>query len=168
MNETTTLTVSAPTVDKAALRRDLERTHAEFRELVGELDAAKWNAKSGNPGWTCGQLAWHIAEGVKFSHGTIESARKGKQTNPPSFLLPLAFKANEFIVRRNSRKATPESVMTDFDDSLKKLLQLLESVRDDEFSITKTNFGTTQTIEGMFRISIDHFAEHAPQVRAAL
>jgi hypothetical protein len=152
---------------KATIRKDLEATHAEFRELVGRI-GAKWNAKSGNPGWTCGQLAWHIASGVRFSGGLVENARKGKQTNPPSFLLPVAFKANEFIVRRSSRKATPESVLSEYDNALRGLLQLLDDVRTEEFARSTTNFGQTRTMEEMFRISIEHFEEHAPQVRAAL
>ena len=165
MNQTTTAT-AAP--DKAALRNELEATHAEYRELVGQITDGAWNAKSGNAGWTCGQLAWHLAEGVKFSSGLVMKTREGKQTNPPSFLLPLAFKANEFIVRRKSRNATRESVLEDYRTSLDELLRLLDDVREEEFSRSATNYGITRTIEEMFRNTIEHFAEHGPEIRSAL
>lgn len=167
MNETSTER-GATTVDKAALRSELEAAHASYRDLVAQIPDEKWNAKSGNSGWTCGQLAWHLADGIKFSVGVIENARKGKQTNPPAFLMPLGYKANEFLVRRKSRGATRDSVLADYERYQRDLLTLLDSLRDDEFAITKTNFGDTQSVESMFRISIEHFAEHAPQIRSAL
>jgi len=159
---------TATTIDKHALRVDLEATHTAYRELVAQISEDKWNAKSGNPAWTCGQLAWHLADGVKFSTGVIGNARKGQQTNPPSFLMPLALKANEFNVRRKSSRATRESVLAGYERSLRDLLQLLDETPPGDFGVRKTNFGQTQTIEEMFRISIEHFAEHAPQVRAVL
>jgi hypothetical protein len=163
------MTVAHPgVVDRAAIRRDLEATHAAFRELVARLADAKWNATSGNPAWTCGQLAWHLAEGVKFSRQLVEGARKGRQINPPRLLNPLAFKVNEFLVRRRSRGATRASVRTDYGASLAALLRVLDEVRDNEFDIVKTNFGITRTLEGMFRISVEHFAEHGPEIESVI
>ena len=164
MNETT----PAAGQEKAALRRELEATHTAYREVVGAIAAARWNARSGNPGWTCGQLAWHLASGVKFSTGLIENARKGKGTNPPSFLLPLGYKANEFLVRRNSRKATRDSVLADYATALAQLLRLLDGVQDHEFALSATNFGQTKTIREMFHLSAEHFEEHGPEIKAAL
>jgi hypothetical protein len=82
--------------------------------------------------------------------------------------MPLAFKANEFIVRRKSGKATRDSVLNDYERSLRDLLRLLDEIPAEEFALSKTNFGQTHTIEEMFRTSIEHFEEHAPQIRAAL
>jgi len=99
--------------------------------------------------------------------GFIKNARRGKGTDPPSFLLPLVFKANEFLVRRNSRKATPESVLSDYDTALTDLLTLLEVLRDDEFALSATNFGQTRSIRQMFHLPEEHFQEHAPEIRNA-
>jgi hypothetical protein len=71
-------------------------------------------------------------------------------------------------VRRSSRKATPESVLADYDNAQRELLRLLDDVRVDEFALSSTNFGQTRTMEENFRISIEHFEEHAPQLHAAL
>ena len=164
MNETTT----APVRDKATLRSELESTHAAYRELIGQISLEKWTAQSANAGWTCGQLAWHLASSPKFIAGIVENARKGKGTNPPGFLVPLAFKANEFLVRRNSRKATRESVLADYDAAQARLLGLLDSFEDREFALSATNFGQTKTISQMLQGSAEHFAEHDPEIRSVL
>ena len=164
MNETATSTASA---EHESVRRELEETRTAYHALIRELPATQWNTPSGNPGWTRGQLAWHVAETGKFVSGLVKNATKGKGTNPPGFLLPLAFKANEFLVRRKSRNATRESVLADFDENVALLLSALESVQNDQFTMSATNFGETRTIRQMFGVVSEHFAEHAPHIRNA-
>lgn len=164
MNETTT---TAPAQDRASIRSELATTQAAYHDLVAQITQAQWSARSGNPGWTCGQLVWHLASGVKFAAGLIENARKGKGTNPPSFLLPLAYKANEFIVRRSSRKATRQSVLSDYDSGQARLLTILDGLQDHEFALSATNFGEARTIAETFRMPVAHFAEHGPEIRNA-
>ena len=164
MNETATSTASTVRQD---IRRELDDTRTAYHELVRGLNDSQWNAPSGNPGWTCGQLAWHIAETGKFVSGLVANARKGKGTNPPGFLLPLAFKANEFLVRRKSRNATRDSVIADFDANVARLTSELDSVQDDQFTMSATNFGEKRTIRQMFSIVTEHFGEHGPQIRNA-
>jgi DinB family protein len=161
-------TVTAPAADKTALRSELEATHAAFRELIAQLPDAKWNVKSGNAAFTCGQLAWHITSGVDFSAEIIEDARKGKQTSVPAFLMPLGYKLNEIRIRRRSRAATRDSVLADYDREQARLLRLLDEVSDAELAIVKTNFAITQSVREMFNVPIEHFAEHAPEIRKAL
>jgi hypothetical protein len=161
-------TTAAPSVDRAAIRAELQSTRDAFRDLVMRIGDDKWNAKSGNPGWSCGQLAWHLAEGVSFSVGLVRSAQKGKQTNPPSFLLPMMFKANEMIVRRRSRRATRDSVLADYADGLSRLLPLLDETTDADFARSYTNFGRSRSVREIFLTSVEHFAEHGPEIEAAL
>jgi hypothetical protein len=164
----TTPTATVTPVDKAALRGELEATHAAYRELVGQLPDAKWNAKSSNAAFTCGQLAWHIASGLGFSAEIVENARKGKSTNIPSFLMPLAYKINERRIRSRSKAATKDSVLADYERDSARLLRLLDEVPSEEFSRSFTNYAQTRTVEEMFRVPVEHFAEHAPEIRAAL
>lgn len=164
MPETTT----APTADKAAIRNGLAQTYEAYRELVGQIPEDKWGMKSGNGAFSCGQLAWHIASGLDFSADLIEAARKGKQTNVPSFLMPLGYKINEFRIRSRSKNATRESVLADYDHNHARLVRLLDGVSEDELAIVKTNYGMTQSIGEMFQVPVDHFAEHAPEIRKAL
>jgi hypothetical protein len=159
---------AAPAADKTTIRAELERTHAAYRDLVATIPDAKWNVTSGNRAFTIGQMAWHIASGVEFSADIIEDARKGKQTNVPSFLMPLGYKINEFRIRRRSKSATRESVLADYDRYQSNLLRLLDEVSDAELAIVKTNFAITQSVSEMFNVPVEHFAEHAPEIQASL
>jgi len=154
--------------DRAAIRSELDTTQAAYHDLVGQIADSQWKSRSGNPAWRCGQLAWHLAAGLKFSSGLVENARKGKGTNPPSFLLPLAFKGNEFRVRWTSRMATRESVLSDVDAGFAQLRTLLDGIQDHELALSATNFGQTRTIQQMFHGTTEHFEEHGPEIRNAL
>jgi hypothetical protein len=162
MNDTTT---TAP-ADRAALRDDLAALGPAFQQLVGEIGDANWRKRSGIPAWTCGQLAWHLAQAAEFQAGQIEAAARGKALNPPSFLLPVAFKLNELRVRVGSRKATPASVLPGFDAGIKRLLALLDATGDAALAATVTAFGETRTLAATFRQAADHFTEHAADIRA--
>jgi hypothetical protein len=168
MPETTTTETTAPTADKTAIREGLQRTSDAYRLLIGEISDDKWGATSGNAAFTVGQLAWHIASGLDFGAGLIENARKGKQTNIPSFLMPLGYKINERRIRSRSKNATRESVLTDYERDHARLLRLLDDVTDAELGIVKKNYGMTQSVREMFQVPVDHFAEHGPEIRSVL
>jgi hypothetical protein len=164
MNDTAPAT--APT--RTALRDELTALGPAFQQLVTEIGDANWRTRSGIPAWTCGQLAWHLAQAVAFQAGQIDAAARGKALNPPSFLLPVLFKLNELRVRVASRKATPASVLAEFDAGLKRQLALLAATDDAALAATVTAFGGTRTLAATFRQAIDHFTEHAADIRAGL
>jgi hypothetical protein len=167
MSETATEEATAA-ADRVAIRAEIVGMQGAYRELVGRIGDAQWGLKSGNPAWTCGQLAWHMATGTGFIAGMIEGARKGKALNPPSFLLPVIYKVSELRVKIASRKATRESVLADFDAGTARLLGVLDSAADAELSVTVTAMGEARTIAAMFSIATGHFAEHAPEIRTAI
>lgn len=162
MTETTT--EQAVGSDRAAIRAALDATTTQYRAAVEAIPAADWKARSGNPGWTRGQLAWHVAASGDFVAGLVENARKGKGTNVPAFAMPLLFKLSELRVRMKSRGATPESVLRDYDAGSARVSRLLDSLRDDEFAMSATNFGETRTIAEMFQLPVEHMAEHGPEM----
>jgi hypothetical protein len=82
--------------------------------------------------------------------------------------MPLGYKVNEWRIRRASRSATTESVRADYDRHHARLLLLLDEVTDEDFAIVKTNFAITQSVRDMFRVPVEHFAEHAQDIRAGL
>ncbi|HZP58036.1 MAG TPA: DinB family protein [Dehalococcoidia bacterium] len=161
-----TETMTSPALDKAAIRAGLERTRAAYRELVAAIDDDRWRTPSGNPAFTCGELAWHLASGVAFSAGIIEAARRGKQASVPRFLMPLGYRINEMRIRRGARNATRESVLADYDRHCARLLRLLDEVSDAELAIVKTNYAVTQSVREMFAGPVEHLAEHGAQMRA--
>ena len=154
--------------DKTGIRTELEATHDAYRGLIASIPDGKWDTTSGNAAFTCGQLAWHLASGVDFAAGIIESARKGKAAYFPKFLMPLGYKINERRIRSRSKAATRDSVLADYDRDHARLLRLLDEVTDDELAIVKTNYAITQSVREMFRTPVEHFAEHAPEIRSAL
>ena len=48
---------------RAQLRADLEGSQREFHALIGSISEQGWTAPSHNPGWTNGQLLFHILLG---------------------------------------------------------------------------------------------------------
>ena len=164
MNETTT----AAGPGRGAIRAELEGTDAAYRQLVGEIGDANWKTRSGIPAWTCGQLAWHLASSLGFIAGQLEGATKGKGTNPPGFLMPLLFKASELRVRVASRKATPASVLADFDAGMKRVLALLDATDDQTLPMSAKSFLDARTVAEMFGLPASHFEEHAGDIRKVL
>lgn len=160
MNETTTTTAPAP-VDRAAIRAALEANHAAYKDAVARIPADNWKSKSGNTAFSRGQLAWHIASSLSFIAGQIEGANKGKGTNPPAFLMPMLYKASELRIRFASRKATPASVLSDFDAGIKRLFGILDVTDDAALPRSATSFGETKTIAEMFHTPVEHMEEHA-------
>ena len=156
------------TPDRVVIRGAIEAMSPEFATLVGEIGDGGWKTKSGIPAWTCGQLAWHLAAGTSFLAGEIAKAKDGKALNPPAFLRPVLYKLSEWRVRVVSRKATPASVLADFDSGARKLLTVLESFDDETLRLSATRMGETMTIAQMFQKPVEHLAEHAVHIRAAL
>jgi hypothetical protein len=159
---------ASPATDKVGIRADLERTGDAYRALISQIPDGQWDATSGNRAFTCGQLAWHLASALDFSAGLIEAARNGKQTNVPSFLMPLGNKLNVVRIRRGSRHATRDSVLSDYERHQARLLRLLDGVTDAELAIVKTNFAITRSVRDMFMIPVEHLEEHSPEIRSAL
>jgi hypothetical protein len=156
------------TPDRAAIRGTIEAMAPEFATLVGKIGDSGWKAKSGLPAYTCGQLAWHMASATGFLAGEIAKAKDGKALNPPAFLRPVLYKLGEWRVRALSRKATPASVLADFDLGARRLLAVLESFDDDALRLSATRMGETLTIAGMFQKPAEHLAEHSAHIRAGL
>jgi hypothetical protein len=164
MNETTAN--AAP--GRAELRAEFQAAQAQFHDLVARIGEVHWKQQSGIPAWTCGQLAWHVGGSVAFVTGQIEGAKKGKALNPPALLMPLLLKASELRVRIASRKATPASVLADFDAGMARELAVLEATDERELGVTVRAFGETQTLAELFRSVPAHVAEHAAHVAQVL
>ena len=156
------------TPDRAVIRGAIEAMGPEFATLLGEIGDGGWKTKSGIPAYTCGQLAWHLASGTAFLAGEIAKAKDGKALNPPAFVRPILYKMSELRVRVVAGKATPTSVLADFDTGLRKLLAVLESFDDETLRLSATRMGETLTIAALFQKPVEHLAEHAAHIRAGL
>jgi hypothetical protein len=158
----------AVTPDRAAIRSAIEAMTPEFANLVAEIGDEGWKTKSGIPSYTCGQLAWHLAAATGFLAGETAKAREGKALDPPAFVRPILYKLSEFRVRVASRKATPASVLADFDNGTRKLLAVLDSFDDDTLRSSATRMGETLTIAALLHKPMEHLTEHSAHIRAGL
>ena len=156
------------TPDRVVIRGAIEAMSPEFAALVAEIGDGGWKTTSGIPAYTCGQLAWHLASGTSFLAGEIAKAKDGKALNPPAFLRPILYKMSGWRVRVASRKATPASVLADFDTAVRRLLAVLESFDDETLRLSATRMGETMAIAGLFQKPVEHLAEHAGHIRAGL
>jgi hypothetical protein len=159
---------TAVTEDRMAIRGAIDAMTPGFAALVGEIGDQGWKRKSGISAYTCGQLAWHVASGTAFLAGEIAKAKDGKALNPPAFVRPILYKLSELRVRVVSRKATPASVLADFNSAAQKLLAVLESFDDETLRLSATRMGETMTIGALFQKPVEHLAEHAVHIRAGL
>lgn len=160
MTDTTT---SAPSREK--FRKGLEDTKAGFHALLDSLSAEDFKKKSGNASWSNGQLMWHAAWGVEFVPQGVERARKGKDLNIPRGLFNVL---NPWITRWGSRGITPDSISKKYDEANAKALELLETVKDDEWAKGVKITGDYQTIENFFSMPVEHFAEHKADILKSL
>jgi uncharacterized damage-inducible protein DinB len=157
------------TTGRVAIKAAIETAAADFAKVVADIGDAGWKKKSGIPAWTCGQLAWHVAQAFEFNAAQIKNAStSGKALNPPAFMRPTLYKLSELRVRLLSRKATPASVLTDLNAGIATLLATLASVDDDGLTNSATMMGDTRTIAEMFQLPVAHAAEHTAQIRAGL
>ncbi|MEO8456630.1 MAG: DinB family protein [Chloroflexota bacterium] len=156
-------TKTAPT--RETFRKQLEDTQAGFHQLLGSLSEDDFKKKSGNQSWSNGQLLWHTAWGLEFVPQGVDRARKAKNLNLPR---PIFNVLNPWITRFGSRGITIDSVGKKYDEANAKALELLATVKDDEWEKGVKITGNFQTIEYFFSVPANHFAEHKTDVLKSL
>ncbi len=106
-------------------------------------------------------MAW----AMEFLRGQLNSARRGRGFNPPQFITnPL----NVLNTRLGAMRSSRASIRRKYDAGTDALMGELDRVGDDEWLNSSTNFGVTKTVEHVFHVPAEHFAEHAPEILIAL
>ena len=150
--------------DKQQLRDELEKTRTAYHELLGSLSAEDWNRKSGNPDLTVREAMWHMAWSMGWLGGSIDRVSKGKDFNPPAFLME---PARRFAIWWLALRATPERAAERYNQGHDALVARLDAVPDADWALSIQLFGETRNIEWFARQPPEHFEEHARDVRAA-
>ena len=158
----------ASDVDREGKRIALEEARAAYHALVSRITPTKWSARSGNPDLLIKELVWHMAWAMGWLARGVEATRSERRSIatrlPGSVMDPLRKVAMRFL----ARTATPTGALRKYDEGHHALIELLAAVRDDEWSLSTKRFGETRTLAWHFVQPIDHFAEHASDVEAAL
>lgn len=160
MTSITAKTTSAPRiVDRAALRAELEATHARFRTLVAAIPATRWQQLSPGSAWTVGEVMVHLTWALEQLPAEVASARRGKgMFNYPAWF---ANPASYWINRWNARGVTRAAVVRRYDAAMTAVLASLDAVGDGEWDLGANFYGHGHyTIEALFHTPAQHLAEH--------
>ena len=144
---------------------ELDQAREEFRELVLGLSSEEWNRTSNNAAWTNAQLCWHVA--FTASGGTLRVARlrQHKDLKPPGPLMAVLNLVSMWLVRIRSRGATPDSVLTFFEERLAMTRGMIDTVADDEWDNGAEFLGEPMTVGNSFGFLREHVSEHAAEMR---
>lgn len=146
----------------------MEASRQAFHTLLNTIPAADWRRKSIATAFTVAELFEHIVHGIELIPDEVEAIRKGK--NYLNFPAWFTSKVNLWMTRRAARQATPQSMARRYDAAYARALELLDTVRDDEWHQGAHFFGEGYwTMEFVFRGNITvHFEEHGAQIRESL
>jgi hypothetical protein len=153
------------------VREELEATRSAFHSLLDSIPEEYWVRKAYHPNplfasMSIGQAMLHISWYPKFIPRFVEGARQGKGFgNLPKFFFALA---TIVIPRVVSFKETREGVRLKYDQSHAIAISTLDTIQDDEWDKGAKFHNEYRTIRRIFKYHIEHFEEHAAEIRAAL
>ncbi len=147
------------TVDRAALRVELETTRVQFRTVVASMSEEQWCQQCPGSAWTVGEVMVHLTWALEQLPAEITSARRGKgMFNYPAWF---ADPASYWINRWNARDATREAVLRRYDAAMGAVLASLDAVGDGDWALGANFYGHGfYTIEELFHTPAQHLAEH--------
>lgn len=146
-------------VDRAALRAELEATRTAFQAFLSTLTADQWRQKSPRCAWTMAEVTLHLTWALEQLPQEIASARRGKgMFNFPKWLgEPLSY----WYTRWLARNVTPETLGQRYDAAMTAVLQTLDKVQEHEWKLGAPFYGHGfYTIAALFHTPAAHLAEH--------
>lgn len=152
---------------KAAIRAHLEQTRAEVLEIASRLRGDDWEKPvQGEHGkWTARQVLAHLAAAEIGQMSRIQRVLAGERYMPEGFNLDLW---NERQVQKREGQ-TPEDLLKDLEASRQALLNLLDSLAEEQLDIEGQHaMGAMMTVEQMFYHIGNHECDHAAELRRAL
>ncbi len=156
---------------REAVRRALEEARAAYRDLISRVPDACWHLRSGIPEWTVAELAVHVTMYVPAATVGVKAARSGKPAGGITgrLLRPgLPDWLNRLLTRLAARGKSQADALAAYDRCHRRLLEILDTIKDDEWQKTAEILGRRMSIEGMLRNHADHVHEHIPQIAAVL
>jgi DinB superfamily len=166
------------------LRCDLEAARRDFHEMVASISEQWWAKPSHNPGWTNGQLIFHVLLGfilvlplasilVFFGHLPAVCSRTFAEIL--NFLTPLFNRINAVGPRGGASLLGRAGLISKFDQVHGAILERLERVRPGDWALAMhyptrwdpPRFKTPMRMEDLFRYPVDHLRHHRHELRAA-
>ena len=168
---------------RTLLRSELEAARDEFLVMAASISDRAWTEPSRNPGWTNGQLLFHVLLGfilviplantlVFFGHLPALCSRG--LAGILNFSTPLFNRVNAAGPRAGARLLGRAGIIRQFDRVHKAILTRLERVRPGDWALAMhyptrwdPRFQTPMHLEGLFRYPVTHLRHHRAQLRAA-
>jgi uncharacterized protein (TIGR03083 family) len=154
------------------IRAELEATREAYHELLDSLSDEDWQKPSGNPAWTVGQLLYHMTVAPRMLPADVGLIRRGGwMPNLPAFVFNWT---NVLMTRWGARKESLDSVGELYDAAHDRVLGVLETIQEGEWSLGKEYPDWDPLLSGyvtlvrLFRYLAIHFEVHAEQVRQGL
>lgn len=165
---------------RAELRLELESLRAEFHELLDSLSDEDVRRRSNNPGWTNGQILFHMTFALMLLRILAPMVRLWARlprwcsrafAGTLDFGTPLFNWFNELGARGGGRVYSGERVARRFDAAHRSTMRMLDRIKDDEWqagmyypSRWDPLFGSYMTLEDVFRYPARHFRFHIDQI----
>jgi hypothetical protein len=154
------------------LRAELEATRRAYHDLLSSLSVADWNRRSGNRAWTIGEVLFHMTLALRFLPAAVRLLRgRGWAPKLPASLFDWV---NVVYTRLGARRLSLQTVGERYDAAHDDVLRLLETIREDEWSLGREypdwdpQLSGHVTLETLFRYPAIHFATHAEEIRSGL
>lgn len=153
---------SQASVDRSALRAELEVTRTAFNAFLNALSADQWHQKSSSSAWTMAEVAVHLTWSLEQLPQEIASARRGQgMFNSPKSLDLLSDLFSYWIIRWMARKATPEAIRIRYDAAMSVVLSTLNDVKESDWALGASFYGHGfYSIADLFHTPAEHLAEH--------
>lgn len=153
---------------KKQIHQELEETRTAFHQLLASIPPEQYKLPTSNPAWNVGDILFHMSLAVRFMPADMKLIRRQKgMPRPPAFVFN---KLNEWYTKYGGRKATPEYLAAQYDQAHDGLIEVLETIREDEWELGADYPGWDPmlsgfvTIERLFHYAADHFEAHAEQL----
>lgn len=161
-NKATQATQAQLSVDRAALRAELEATRSAFYDFLNALTADQWRQPSPHSAWTKAEVALHLTWALEQLPQEIASARRGQgMFNFPEWLgAPLSY----WYTRWLARNITPEVLGQRYAAAMTAVLQTLDEVQESDWGLGAPFYGHGfYTIAELFHTPAAHLAEHTAE-----
>jgi DinB superfamily len=147
-----------------ALKQEYAALGEEVRAVLASLKPEDLTRRSGNPAWTVGVVAGHLAKSPAGVVKYTKNVREGKGMNYPQFIVD-AF--NWFDARSNKRMTVAE-MGPKYDEGHAKLAADIEASAGDNWERRVKVMGQEVDLDGWFRMNMDHEREHLADLKAGL
>ncbi|HEX6728466.1 MAG TPA: DinB family protein [Pyrinomonadaceae bacterium] len=167
---------------RARLRAELEAGREEFHSMADAISEPGWNESSNNPGWTNGQVLFHILLGfilvlplswLLIFFGHLPRVCGKAFAAILNFSTPLFHWINKIGPRAAARVLGRNGVIRMFGQVHRAILIRLERVRSSQWALSMhfptrwdPRFRADMRLEDLFFYPVAHLRHHSAQLRA--